>query len=75
MTRKEFNEIFESCRKQCLPSDQAQVEAKLNAFCDKNGTISPQEMAMFPNVETIQYHTGMLYSAVSKVLNAREEVQ
>lgn len=75
MTHKEFNEIFEGCRKQCLPNDQAQVEAKLNAFCDKNGKISPQAMAMFTYVETIQYTNAMLYSVLSKVLNVEDEEQ
>ena len=72
MTRKEFDAIFEQCKKEHLPADPAELQKKLNQFADKDGKISGQAMAVFLFIETMQYTNDMLYSVLSKVLDVTD---
>lgn len=73
MTREEFNALFESCRKSCLPADQNQMAARLAAYSDGKDNINPVGLAIFAYMESIRYTDAMLYQVLSKALNVPEK--
>ncbi len=73
MTREEFNTLFESCRKNCMPADQEQVAARLAAYSDGKGNINPMALALFAYTEGMRYTDAMLYQVLSKALDVPEK--
>ena len=55
MTRAEFDAIFEKCKKKYLPTNQAEIQKKLSTFADQDGKVSPQALAIFSFIETVQF--------------------
>ena len=72
MTRAEFDAIFEKCKKQHLPTNQAEIQKKLNQFADQDGKVSAQALAIFAFIETVQYTNDMLYSVLSEALDLQD---
>lgn len=72
MTRAEFDAIFQKNQKKYLPTNQEQMQQKLNQFANPDGKISAQAMAIFTFVETVQYTNDMLYSVLSEALGVED---
>ena len=72
MTRSEFDAIFEKYKQKYLPTNQADIQARLGKFSDKDGNISAQALAVFSFIETVQYTNDMLYSVLSEALGVKD---
>ena len=72
MTRAEFDAIFEKCNAALDCTNQAEIQKKLSTFADQDGKVSPQALAIFSFIETVQYTNDMLYAVLSEALNVED---
>ena len=72
MARKEFDAIFEKCKQKHLPTNQVEIQRKLNQFADQDGKVSAQALAIFSFIESVQYTNDMLYAVLSKALEVED---
>ncbi len=72
MTRAEFDALFEKYKKHYLPTNQGQIQERLNKLADENGNISSQALAIFSFIESVQYTNDMLYSVLSEALQVKD---
>lgn len=72
MSKKEFDDVFMTCKQQFSFKSEEQIHEALTSFADNNGKISPENIAMFAYVESVNYTNDMLYSVLTKVLDISE---
>ena len=72
MTKKEFDEIFESCTKQLLTLTFDQLRERIHSYSDENGKLTMDGIAVFAYMESIKYTNDLVYEILSRILDISE---
>lgn len=72
MNKKEFDDIFTTCKQQLFLKSKESLHKNLPSYADANKHISPEKIATFVYMESIKYTNDMIYSLLTKVLDIAE---